>query len=147
MSGVVLTVPRVKPPHPWRRLRALRDWTLAWHADGAMGSTCHETKTISLRLGLTWEQRRCTVLHECLHAEHGPVLDALSARHEHAVRVETARLMLPSVRAIGEALAWSQLRVREAAEELHVDTGVLWDRLDHLHPSERAYLTDRLREH
>lgn len=143
----VATVPAMLGEfNPWRRLRALVDWTLHWHDpfdDARMGVTRFEGQTISLRVDLTWEQRRCTVLHECLHAEHGPVLSTHYPRHENAVRRETARLMLPDVREIGEALAWS-LSNEEAAEELHVDIGVLRDRLRWLHPSERHYLHRRL---
>lgn len=134
--------------HPWRRLRELAEWTLQRHTpeqDPDPGFTLHDDKIISLRTDLTWAERRCTVLHECLHAEHGPVLDVLYGRHEIAVRRETARLLLPSVRPIGEALAWA-LSPEEAADELHVDVGVLRDRLRWLHPAERHYLTRRLDE-
>ncbi|WP_235738948.1 hypothetical protein [Nocardioides alcanivorans] len=134
--------------NPWRRLRALGDWTLHWHdplADARMGVTRYAARQISLRADLTWEQRRCTILHECLHAEHGPVLAGHYDRHENAVRRETARLMLPDVRAIGEAMAWARDN-DEAAYELNVDAGVLRDRLRWLHPAERHYLTRRLEE-
>lgn len=134
--------------NPWRRLRALVDWTLHWHHpddDGRMGVTRFDAQSISLRADLTWEQRRCTILHECLHAEHGPVLTTHYARHELQVRRQTARLLLPDVRAIGEAMAWARDNA-EAAYELDVDLGVLRDRLRWLHPSERHYLTRRLEE-
>ncbi|WP_370291526.1 hypothetical protein [Nocardioides sp.] len=133
-------------PHPWRRLRALVDWTLCSHApadDERMGVTRHAEKEISLRADLTWAERRCTVLHECLHAEHGPVLVAHLDRHEQAVRRDAARLLLPDVRAMGEALAWA-LSPEEAADELGVDLGVLEDRVRWLHPAERHYLRRRL---
>lgn len=130
--------------HPWRRLRALDAWRLIWHHGGDMGTTDFEAKTISLRLGMTWAERRCTILHEVLHAERGPTLDTLAEREELRVRKETARLLLPNISEIGDALAWASCRVREAADELGVDAGVLWDRLDHLHPSERHSLTRRL---
>ncbi|MGN0065181.1 MAG: ImmA/IrrE family metallo-endopeptidase [Nocardioides sp.] len=132
--------------NPWRRLRALAEWTLRWHepdADRRMGVTRHAHRTISLRSDLTWEQRRCTILHECLHAEHGPVLSTHLARHEADVRRSTARLLIPDVERIGDALAWA-LSLEEAAEELHVDVRVLRDRLRWLHPSERHYLHERL---
>lgn len=135
--------------HPWRRLRALADWELTRHSrddDERMGVTRHGRREISLRDDLTWAERRCTVLHECLHAEHGPVLDTMEPQHETAVRRATARLMLPEVRSIGEALAWA-LSAEEAADELGVDVGVLRDRLRWLHPAERHYLARRLEEH
>lgn len=134
--------------HPWRRLRALTEWELVRHSRDEVsdkGFTDHDRRKISLRDDLTWAERRCTVLHECLHAEHGPVLDVHADRHENDVRRTTARLMLPSVRPIGEALAWA-LSPDEAADELGVDVGVLRDRLRWLHPAERHYLSRRLDE-
>ena len=146
MSALAPTVPRMI--HPWRRLRALVDWELRWHdptRDTRMGVTRHSARTISLRSDLDWAERRCTVLHEVLHAERGPVLDTWADQEEVRVRKQTARLLIPDVRAIGEALAWA-LSPEEAADELHVDVGVLRDRLRWLHPAERHYLTRRLEE-
>lgn len=147
MSALAPTVPRVI--HPWRRLRDLVGWELRWHAPDEvedMGVTYFEEQAISLRADLSWEERRCTVLHECLHAERGPTLEGvLAEREELAVRRETARLLTPDVHAIGEALAWAHT-LAEAAEELYVDLGVLRDRLRWLHPAERHYLTRRLAE-
>ena len=148
MSGDVATFPNMGDFNPWRRLRALADWTLHWHDpdhDRRMGITRFAPRVISLRNDLTWEQRRSTILHECLHAEHGPVLTTHYGRHELQVRRETARLLLPDVRAIGEALAWAHC-TDEAAYELNVDSGVLRDRLRWLHPAERHYLNKRLEE-
>jgi hypothetical protein len=128
---------------PWRRLRALRGWELRWHRpedDPDPGFTLFDEKVISLRADLTWEERRCTALHECLHAERGPTLvGVLGAREELRVRRETARLLLPSVVAIADALRWA-LSLEEAAVELLVDVEVLCDRLRWLDPAERACL-------
>lgn len=147
MSAVGLSVPPVI--HPWRRLRELTDWTLRWHEPGddrRMGYTKHSTRIISLRSDLTWAERRSTVLHECLHAERGPSNSGvLHEREELRVRRETARLLLDDIKAVGEALAWA-LSTEEAADELHVDVGVLRDRLRWLHPAERHYLRRRLEE-
>lgn len=127
---------------PWRRLRALAGWTLCVHDpahDPRMGFTLHSARTISLRSDLTHEQRRCTLLHECLHAEHGPVLRVFRERHETDVRRRTARILLPEVEQVADALAWTASYV-EAAEELQVDAGVLRDRLRWLAPVERRQL-------
>ena len=132
--------------HPWRRLRALSGWELRWHRpedDPDAGFTLFDDKVISLRSDLTWEERRCTVLHECLHAEWGPTLvGVLAERQELRVRRETARLLLPSIHEVGEALAWA-LSPAEAASELSVDVDVLRDRLRWLDPAERRYLRGR----
>jgi hypothetical protein len=145
MSALAPTV-RVMQPHPWRWLRELSHVTLLWHDDspGApMGVANFAAQTVSIRRGMTYEQRRCTVLHELLHLDRGPALTTTVGRDEDAVRRATARLMLPSTRVLGDALAWAHDE-HEAAEELSVDVGVLRDRLRWLHPSERHYLTRRL---
>lgn len=108
-----------------------------------MGVANHARQTISLRKDLNQAERRCTVLHECLHIERGPVTLWLVEREELRVKRETARLLLSDVRALGEALAWAH-DIEEAAFELWVDVGVLRDRLASLHPAERAYLKNRL---
>lgn len=146
-SGPTPTVPGMI--HPWRRLRALVGWELRWHHpddDPDKGFTLFDEQVISLRSNLTWEERRCTVLHECLHAERGPAPGGvLEAREELVVRRMTARLMLPKIRDVGEAMAWA-LSTEETAVELGVDVEVLRDRLRWLHPSERHYLHRRLEE-
>lgn len=129
--------------NPWGMLAGMPEVVLKWHDEGPMGLTTFATKTISLRKGMTRNQRRCTILHELLHLERGPTISTLAEREELAVRRETARLMIPSVRMLGEALAWS-LSHAEAAYELDVDEGVLHDRLKALHPAEIHYLRQRL---
>lgn len=129
--------------HPWRRLRDLAHVTLLWHDGGPKGETDFSAATISLRRGMTQAERRSTVLHECLHVERGPVLSTLAAREELRVERETARLLLPDVRAIGDALAWAHT-LEEAADELWVDVQLLRCRLENLHPSELHYLRTRL---
>jgi hypothetical protein len=133
--------------HPWRRLRALTDVTLLWHDDGPMGETDFEANTISIRRGMTYEERRCTVLHEVLHVERGPVTMGMVGREELLVQKETARLMLPSVKAIGDAYAWAQGDDEGAAAELGVDVEVLRTRMKYMtHPTERGYLARRFEE-
>lgn len=130
--------------HPWRRLRALTQFKLEWHDGGLMGDTDFTGSTISLRRGMTQAQRRSTILHECLHAERGPVPMGLAAREELRVRKHTAELLLPNVREIADAMAWAQGDIGAAADELWVDVGILRDRLRFMtHPSERAYLARR----
>lgn len=131
---------------PWHRLRSLRGWELRWHRpedDPDAGFTLFDEKVISLRDDLSADERRCTLLHECLHAERGPTLvGVLEQREELRVRRETARLLLPSIQEVSEALAWAH-SLAEAAGELRVDVGVLRDRLRWLDPAESAYLGRR----
>lgn len=152
MSALVPTVARVSQnpsawTHPWRRLRSLSHITLLWHDrdhDEAYGITDFAADTISLRSDLDQAGRRSTLLHECLHVERGPALaGVLAAREELRVRREAARILLPNIRAVGEALAWAHT-LEEAAGELWVDVDTLRDRLDFLHPAELHYLRARL---
>jgi hypothetical protein len=131
--------------HPWRRLRELAHIELLWHDEGDAGVTDFEANTISLRRGMTHDERRSTILHECLHVERGAVLETMTQKEERRVEREAARLLLPNIRAVGEALAWGR-DLAESAWELNVDEGTLYVRLTNLHPAERAYLKRRLEE-
>ncbi len=148
LSAPTLTIASVKRLNPWRRLGRLAHIDLIWHSPEVSidyGITDFEAGTISLRRDLDQAGRRSTVLHECLHVERGPALDepVLYAREELRVRREAARLLLPDIRAVGEALAWAHTTT-EAADELWVDEDTLLDRLEHLHPAELHYLRRRL---
>lgn len=145
LSAEVRTVPAMQLPHPWRRLRELAHVTLLWHDDGPMGLTTHSTATISIRRGLTWEQRRCTLQHELVHVERGPIPRGLRDKDEEWVRRETALRMIPDIRPVGDAIAWA-LSEDEAAEELGVDVPVLRYRLKHMSPMEKAWLDHRLEQ-
>lgn len=131
--------------NPWKRLSKLAHIDLIWHQAGPMGLTDHDAGIVSLRRDLTRAQRRSTLAHELLHVQRGPTLDdaVLVEREELRVEKESARWLLPDVRAIGEALAWAY-DLDEAADELDVDARTLWVRLAHLHPAERGYLRGRL---
>lgn len=132
--------------HPWRRFRGLAHITLLWHDGGDAGVTDFGDSTVSLRRGMTQAERRTTVLHECLHVERGPVPVGLATREELRVERETARLLLPDIKVVGDALAWAR-DLAEAADELWVDEQLLRVRLEHLHPSERGWLKQRLEEY
>lgn len=133
--------------HPWRKLRALAEWTLriAPLPKGVMGETYWPTKTITLRPDLLQAERRCTIAHELTHIERGPVPvePVLAAREELTVEKETARRLIPIER-LADALAWAHGDLHQAADELWVDVQTLRVRLEHLHPSERHYLRRRL---
>ncbi|QLQ16103.1 MAG: ImmA/IrrE family metallo-endopeptidase [Micropruina sp.] len=132
--------------HPWRELRAMDDWTLDWERlpRGVLGVCDWEARVITLDSRLRQPERRCTVLHEILHAKRGVFADdpVLMAKEEAAIERLVARALIP-LRALGEALAWAHT-LDEAADELWVDLATLRARLDHLHPSERHYLIRRL---
>lgn len=131
--------------HPWRAFSVLTDIKLRWAVlpKGLLGYTDHVRGEVVLAEGLNQAQRRCVIEHERHHVLRGPVPPHLRAREEVAVEREAARLLLPDIKVIAEALAWA-LSVEEAAEELWVDPAMLRCRLASLHPSERGYLHSRL---
>lgn len=135
--------------HPWRAFRNLAHVTLRWTHQlpaGIMDYTDHETSEVVMLNGLTQAERRCTIAHEMQHVVRGPVLPHMVEREEREVDKIAARLLLPDIQAVGEALAWAQRDIVEAAEELWVDVDTLRARLANLHPSERGYLKIRLSE-
>lgn len=132
--------------HPWRRLRALAHITLAWSDEGPRGVTNFPAQRITLRRGMTQAERRSTVMHEVLHAERGQVPRGLAAREELRVWKESARLLLPDLEAMADAIAWSQGDVDGAADELWVCPDTLRVRLKYLHPAERGWMKSRLEE-
>lgn len=109
-----------------------------------MGETCWPASTVTIDPTYPPPAQRCTLAHELIHVERGPVLDepVLTAREELAVEKETARRLI-DVRDLGEAMAESD-QLGHVAELLHVDPDTLTVRLTHLHPAERAYLKRRL---
>lgn len=135
--------------HPWRELRHLVDWTLIWAhlPTGVLGLTDHHHRTITLDPRQSQAERRCTLAHELEHVRRGPMPTdpRAAAREESAVEQATARALI-GLGALCDALAWSLDR-HEVAEVLWVDVDTLMTRLQHLHPSERAFLMRRLEHH
>lgn len=89
-------------------------------------------------------EKRCTIAHELAHAERGPLPHnpVLAAREESAVEQEASRLLI-DLDALADALKWAH-NLPEAADVLWVDVPTLQVRLDHLHPTEQAWLTNQL---
>lgn len=134
--------------HPWRLFRTLTDWTLRWDwlPDDVWGQTCHVTRTVTLHVALSQAERRCTIQHEMEHIHRGPIPAGREDWEEAIVDRRTARAMLPDVREVGDALAWSPNLI-VASNELWVDEFILEERLRSLHPSEKHFLRRRLQEH
>lgn len=137
MSEGVPNLPTVTRPQVWRWLRSLPHVTLEFHEGGPRGKVSHARQAISLRIGMTRAERRDALLHELIHLERGPVGRSMKAKEEEQVRRQTARLALPDLDAIADALAWAHCP-EEAAEELGVSVPVLAKRLAHLRPSEHG---------
>lgn len=132
--------------HPWKRFRELTDWSLRWAhlPDDAWGETCFRTRTVTISLDLNQAERRCTIAHETQHILRGIAPAGLEVWEEQMVDRNVARILLPDIREVGEALAWADQHLVEAAKELWVDEFILRARLKHLHPSEKGYLRQRL---
>ncbi len=132
--------------HPWRALRVhYSDVEVSCRyrlPDHLMG--LQQGATIWLCRTLTQAERRCTLTHELVHRERGPVPadPAAAAAEERAVdRIAARRLItLPSLL---DGLRWTQ-RLPELAEHLWVDEPTLRTRLDTLDPIEVAHLEHEL---
>ena len=132
--------------HPWRHAgehhpdvhiiwdRELPDrvWGLSWG------------RRIWLCRRLNQVRRRCTLTHELIHLERGPVpADPIGrAREELAVDIEAARRLI-TLPALVDALRWTR-DATELADELWVDRPTLRTRMQHLDPIEVAELEHHL---
>lgn len=136
--------------HPWRALRPLKQWTLIWSIlpGDTLGITDWSTRTITLDPRQLQAERRCTIAHELEHVRRGP-LASTDPRHvsreEEQVNRAVARQLI-SLERLGDALSWS-LDPHEVADALWVDLDTLHTRIEHLHPSERAWLRRRTEHH
>lgn len=135
--------------HPWRRFHEAAGWLLHFAAlpSGLMGYTDFGRQQVALDKHLLQAERRCTIAHELEHIKRGPLPadPVLAAREELVIDKAVARRLI-DLKALGEALAWTQ-NLDEAAEELWVDAATLRTRLQYLHPSEVHYLRRRLEHH
>jgi hypothetical protein len=90
---------------------------------------------------MTFAERRCTVLHEVEHVLRGPCSDASD---ELDINRHCARLLLPKMRDVMDALIWHHGDHDAAADDLWVDPWTLDVRLASLAGEERAYYRERL---
>ncbi|WP_036564383.1 hypothetical protein [Nocardioides halotolerans] len=134
------------PHHPWRRFAELTDWSLVWAElpEGVMGRTCHQTRTVTLALGLSQAERRCTIAHETAHIVRGPVAPHQTLREELAIDRSVARLLVPSVPRLVDAMVWADGHLETAADALWVDHYLLSVRLRTLTAAERTLASTRL---
>ena len=143
-SGVTLRVWGMY--HPWRRFRVEAQWALrvAHLPRGRMGYVDLRAHAVVIDRTLLQVERRCTIAHELVHIERGPVpADPwLGLREERAVEREAAKRLI-GLDALADALAWSAWP-DEVADELWVDVQTLNARVAGLSRSERAWLSQRL---
>jgi hypothetical protein len=132
-------VPRMY--HPWHHLRSRPEITLHW-ADlepGTLALTDGQDIWMSPHPLQAW--RRCTLAHELAHIELGHRHGCTERDEAEAAQLAARRLI--SASRLADALLWSQ-NLEVVAEALWVDIDTLEVRLAHLHPSERALISDRL---
>lgn len=133
--------------HPWRRMRDLGPaWKLAWRNDlpaDVYGFTDFATQTITMREGMSFEERRCTITHEVEHVLRGPTSTCRVMKEELTVDRRSSRLLLSSMRDLADALAWHRYDYELASSELWVDLWMLEVRLSALQKREREYLARR----
>jgi hypothetical protein len=134
--------------HPWRTLRD-------HHAD--VDVICRyrlPERIMGMQLGrriwlcatLTQAERRCTLTHELVHRERGPVPNApaAAAREERAVDEISARRLI-TMPALVDALRWTR-HPAELADHLWVDEPTLQTRMTTLDPLEVAQLEHYLED-
>lgn len=90
--------------------------------------------------------RRCTLAHELIHLERGPVpTDSRGyAREERAVSAEAARRLI-TIEALADGLRWSR-DPEQLAETLWVDVPTLQARMTSLDPIEVSQLEHALED-
>ena len=134
--------------HPWRRFAELSDWALEWAElpPGVMGLTRHDTRTVTLALGMSQAERRCTIAHETEHILRGPVPSHAAAREERLIDRTVAGLLMPSLSRVTEAIVRAGGHLETAADELWVDDYLLQVRLGSLTDRAMAHVHRRLAE-
>jgi hypothetical protein len=111
-----------------------------------MGFTCHHTRTVTLALGMSQAERRCTIAHETEHILRGPVVAQERTREELMIDRNVARLLIPDIHELVDAIARAGGHIATAADDLWVDDYLLEVRLASLSDVQRAHLGRRLAE-
>ncbi len=132
--------------HPWRALRInfpdVEVSCLHRLPDHLMG--LQRGKRIWLCRTLTQAERRCTLTHELVHRERGPVpADPVAAAREERIVDEISARRLVTLAALVDGLRWTR-HPRELAEHLWVDEPTLRTRMAILDPIEVAHLEHEL---
>ena len=109
-----------------------------------MGLTCHRSRTVTLALGMSQAERRCTIAHETEHILRGPVAPSAAAGEERAIDRTVAGLLLPLGSEVVDALVSARGQLETAADALWVDDYLLQVRLAALTTRDREYAGQRL---
>lgn len=132
---------------PWDELAARRDIELHWREmHDRVGQYQHDLRRITLDPRMPRRQIRSVLCHELQHAEAGDehtVCERANLRQEqHADR--RAAFKMIDVRDLARAMVLHDCHHSAVAVELHVSDRLLGVRLDHLHPSERHWISGQL---
>lgn len=101
----------------------------------------HERR-VDVLVGQPARQRVCTLTHEYVHIQRGPVPGWLTAREERKVDEIAARLLI-SDEALADAMVWC-FDQHELADHLHVDVPTVIARLEGLTDTETKELNEWL---
>jgi hypothetical protein len=101
--------------------------------------------TIYLAHNLGEIQRRCVLWHEIMHVKRGAPCRAMCTNDEADVREDTARLLLPDLDELADAV--SRYPLQEAAERLGVVPDVITDRTDNFTDEEWEYYAQLMPAH
>lgn len=130
--------------HPWRHLRDHHPEIDVAFPDlieyGCLGRWTE--RGIEIEGTSNQVERRCTLTHELVHVERGPVPTHpyFGAKEERTVERITAQRLI-ELEPLVDALAWNRWRVdADTAGELWVDLDVLTTRVRNLTDEERAYI-------
>lgn len=103
-------------------------------------------RRIWLNATLTQAERRCTLTHELVHRERGPVpAGAGAAAREERIVDEIASRRLITIPSLIDGLRWTR-HPRELAEHLWVDEPTLQTRMATLDPLEVSQLEHELED-
>lgn len=132
--------------HPWRILRTEHadvDVSCRYRLPDHLMGMQHGLR-IWLCTTLSQAERRCTLTHELVHRERGPVpADSAAAAREEQIVDEIAARRLISLPALIDGLRWTR-QPHELADHLWVDEPTLRTRMDTLDPVEVAELEHHL---
>ena len=103
-------------------------WVVTRAAITTRGYCDHAHRLIVINARLSRAEERCTLAHEIIHAERGPVPAHHTAREERIVDAEAAERLIP-LDALLEAMRWACCPA-EAAEVLGVDVPTLLTRVE-----------------
>lgn len=132
---------------PWQVVDQMADVTVRVGdpGPGAWGRVDFASRTVTLAPDLLDREERCTLSHELVHLERGPVPPWQQDREEQLVEAESARRMVP-LRDLMTAVQWTD-DAYELALELWVDVTTLVARVKALIADHRRILdqaaTDR----